>query len=46
MQRIEPATTAMLVSALAPIAINLLQGLVGHIFKPSDFQDVSPQIIY
>ena len=46
MQRVEPATTALLVSALAPIAINLLQGLVGHIVKPSDFQDVGTQIIF
>lgn len=37
--RIEPATTAILVSALAPVVVNLLQGLVGHIFSPSDYQD-------
>ena len=30
----------MLVSALAPVAINLISGLFGSLFSPADFQDV------
>jgi len=38
--RIEPTTTALLVSALAPVVINALSGLFSHLTKPSDYQDV------
>jgi hypothetical protein len=45
-KKTDPATGAMLASALVPIATNLLQGLLGALFKPSDYQDVSFSFAY
>merc|ERR1712122_74211 len=37
--KIEPATTTLIVTALAPVVINALTGLFQHLTKPSDTQD-------
>ncbi|CAF0831446.1 unnamed protein product [Brachionus calyciflorus] len=37
--RLEPVTTSLLASALTSVAVNLFQGLLSHLFKPSDYQD-------
>ncbi|RMZ94173.1 hypothetical protein BpHYR1_042965 [Brachionus plicatilis] len=37
--RIEPVTTSILATALSSLAVNLFQGLLGSLFKPSDYQD-------
>ncbi|CAF1067477.1 unnamed protein product [Adineta ricciae] len=42
--RIEPVTTSLIVSALAPVVLNLFSGLLGNLFsKPNDIEE---RVIY